>query len=91
MPQRRTAIKDLRKNYKHQMHNMDIKTDIKKTIKLFVAAAEEKKTDEAGALLKTVYKKIDKATKRNLLHRKTASRRKSKFARMLAQMKTAKK
>ena len=88
MPQRRTAIKDLRKNYKHQMHNMDIKTDIKKTIKLFVAAVEEKKADEAGAFLKTVYKKIDKATKRNLLHKKTASRRKSKFARMLTQIKT---
>ena len=90
MPQRRTAIKDLRQNRKHQMHNMDIKTDIKKVIKEFQAAVKEKKSDESNALLKTIYKKIDKATKHNIFHKKTASRRKSKFARMVAQLKTAK-
>ena len=66
------------------MHNMDIKTDIKKTIKEFMSATKEKKADESKTLLNTVYKKLDKATKRNILHRKTASRRKSKFARMVA-------
>ena len=88
MPQRRTAIKDLRRNYKHQMHNMDIKTDIKKAVKEFLAATREKKMDDAKSLLKNVYKKIDKATKRNIFHKKTASRRKSKYAKMLTQSKS---
>ena len=35
MPQRKTSIKDLKKNRNHQMHNLDIKTDLKKTIKAF--------------------------------------------------------
>ena len=90
MPQRRTAIKDLRKNHKQQMHNMDLKTQLKKTIKEFTVAKEAKKIDETRDLLKTVYKKLDKATKRNIIHKKTASRRKSKFARMLAALKPAK-
>ncbi|MBF0570017.1 MAG: 30S ribosomal protein S20 [Candidatus Omnitrophica bacterium] len=82
MPQRKTAVKDLKKNRARQMRNLDIKSDLRKTIKSFVATAA---TDAAAAqkLLATLYKKIDKASKRNILNKKTASRRKSKFARLL--------
>ena len=66
------------------MHNLDIKTDLRKTIKKFTASVTENKTDEAQENLKTVYKKIDKATKRNVLHQNTASRRKAKFSKALA-------
>ena len=82
MPQRRTAIKDLRKNHTKHMHNMDIKTDLKKTLKSFISATKDKKAD-SQALLKTVYKKLDKAANRHVLHRKTAARRKSRFAKLL--------
>ena len=83
MPQRRTAIKDLRKAHTKHLHNLQIKTDLKKTIKKFTTAASEKKTD-AVQLLKEIYKKLDKAAKRNVMHKKTAARRKSRFARSLA-------
>lgn len=83
MPQRRTAIKDLRQNRTRHMHNQDIKSDLKKTLKSFVAAAKNKKTD-AKDLLKTLYKKFDKAAKRNVMHKKTAARRKSRFTKLLA-------
>ncbi len=86
MPQRRTAIKDLRQNHTRHMHNLDIKSDLKKTLKSFVTASKEKKAD-AGELLKTLYKKFDKAAKRNIMHKKTAARRKSRFARMLVSAK----
>lgn len=82
MPQRRTAIKDLRKNLTRHNHNLDIKTDLKKTLKIFLAAVKAKKAD-APELLKNVYKKIDKAAKRHILPKQTASRRKSLYARML--------
>jgi len=65
------------------MHNLDVKTDLKKTLKQFIVAATAK-TAESKDLLKTVYKKIDKAAKRNIIHKKTAARRKAKFARMAA-------
>ena len=91
MPQRRTGIQDLRLNQKKHLHNLDIKTDLKKTIKKFTAAVSAKKAEEAKPLLNTVYKKIDKAVKRNILKVNTASRRKSFYSRMLAGLSTPKK
>ncbi len=82
LPQRRTAIKDLRKNRAHHLHNQDIKTELKKTIKNFLTTVEAKNKPEAQTQLKTVFKKLDKAAKRNVMHKKTASRRKSKFSRL---------
>ncbi|MBU4333075.1 MAG: 30S ribosomal protein S20, partial [Candidatus Omnitrophica bacterium] len=43
MPQRRSGIKELRKNRTNRMHNLDIKTDLKKTIKKYNASIESKK------------------------------------------------
>jgi len=83
MPQRRTAIKDLRKSHTKHLHNLQIKTDLKKVIKKFTTATAEKKSD-AKDILKEVYKKFDKAAKRNVMHKKTAARRKSRFAKLLA-------
>ena len=83
MPQRRTAIKELRKNQTRHMHNLDIKTGLKKTVKKFLSAATDKKA-ESKDLLKELYKKFDKAAKDNILHKKTAARRKSRYAKLLA-------
>ena len=82
MPQRKTSIKDLKKNRAHQMHNLDIKSELRKTIKTFVATAA---TDIKAAekLLPVVYKKIDKAAKRNIFHKNTAARRKARYAKLL--------
>ena len=83
MPQRRNAIKETRKAHTRRMQNLDIKTDLKKTLKSFIVAVEENKV-ESKDLLKKLYKKFDKAAKRNVMHRKTAARRKSRFAKLLA-------
>lgn len=83
MPQRRTAIKDLRKSHTRHLQNLQIKTDLKKTIKKFTTAAGEKQAD-TKELLKEIYKKFDKAAKRKVMHKKTAARRKSRFAKSLA-------
>ena len=83
MPQRRTAIKDLRRSHTRHMRNLDIKTDLKKTVKKFLTATKDKKPDTAE-LLKLLYQKMDKAAKRKVMHKKTAARRKSRFAKLLA-------
>ena len=83
MPQRLTAIKSLRINQKRHNSNLQIKTDLRKTIKKFKALLDQKNLEEAKSVLKIVYKKIDKAVKRNILHRNTAARRKSLFSRLL--------
>ncbi|MDP8212210.1 MAG: 30S ribosomal protein S20 [Candidatus Zapsychrus exili] len=82
MPQRRSGIKELRKNHSKHMHNLDIKTDLKKTIKKFVASVESKNETKVKDELKIVHKKLDKAAKRNILHKNTVSRRKSKFSKL---------
>ena len=87
MPQRKTAMKALRVNRLRRLRNLDIKTDLKKTIKRFKALVNAKNITEAQSTLNTVYKKIDKASKRNILNKKTASRRKSLLARLLGQVK----
>ncbi len=86
MPQRRNAIKELRKNRTRHMQNLDIKSDLKKTVKNLVSATKGDKT-KAQDLLKTLYKKMDKAAKRNIMHKKTAARRKSRFAKLVASSK----
>jgi len=83
VPQRNSARKELRKTQSRRLHNLDIKTDLRKTIKKFLLSVATKNTQEAGSNLKIVYKKIDKAAKRNLLHKNTAARRKSRYSRLL--------
>lgn len=82
MPQRRSGIKELRKNRKNRLHNLDIKTDLKKTIKSYKASVVSDNKKEAETKLKDVYKKIDKAAKRNLIHKNTAARKKSQLAKI---------
>ncbi|PIW64835.1 MAG: 30S ribosomal protein S20 [Candidatus Omnitrophica bacterium CG12_big_fil_rev_8_21_14_0_65_50_5] len=89
MPQRRCAIKDLRKNHTNRMRNMDKKTDLKKALKSFVAAAQSKAAD-ANAQLNLIYKKLDKAVKTNIISKNTAARRKSRLSKLLANPSQAK-
>jgi len=81
LPQRRNARKELRKTEKHLAHNLDIKTALKKTIKKLLAEVKDKKVADAKATLKLAFKKIDKAAKRNLIHKNTAANRKSLLSR----------
>ena len=84
MPQRHSGVKELRKTQARHAHNLDLKTDLKKTIKNFLSLVGKKEKKEASDSIKTVYKKLDKAAKRNLIARNTAARRKSRFAKLLA-------
>ncbi len=84
LPQRRSGIKELRKNRKNRLHNLDIKTDLKKTIKSYKASLESDNKAEAATKLKDAHKKIDKAAKRNLLHKNTAARKKSQLSKALS-------
>lgn len=65
------------------MRNLDVKTDLRKTIKKFQTSVTAKDKKEAETLLKTLYKKFDKAAKVNVLHKNTAARRKSRYSKLL--------
>ena len=83
MPQRRNAKKELRKQRKHVSHNLDIKTDLRKTIKKFLTEVKAKNLEDAKTSLKLVFKKIDKSVKRHLIHANTAAHRKSRLSKAL--------
>ena len=84
MPHRRNAIKALRKNKDRHNHNLDIKSDLRRTVKKFESLVEQKNAAEAKGVLQLLFKKFDKASKRNLFHKNTAARRKSRLSRLLS-------
>ena len=81
MPIIKSAKKAARQAEKRTAHNRQIKQDIKTAIKAF------KKTP-TGENLSKAQSELDKAVKKNLLHKNTASRRKAalaKFAKKAAE------
>ena len=83
LPRRRTSWKALRIIHKRTLRNLQVKTDLRKTIKKLRAFLTQKNTEEAKTTLKVLFKKFDKAVKLNLLHKNTVARRKSRYSKML--------
>ncbi len=83
LPQRRNARKELRKQRQHVAHNLDIKTELRKAVKKLLSEIKDKKIEEAKTTLKLVFKKLDKAAKRNLIHKNTVAHRKSRFSKAI--------
>jgi len=84
MPRRRTSLKKSRADKKKHDHNLKIKQQLKKTIKKFLSLLSAKNVAEAKTLLVKVFSQLDKAAKKEIIHPKTASRKKSRLAKRLA-------
>ena len=69
MPIKKAAKKALRSSRKKYEHNQEIKKSLKKAIK---------KTDEKN--IGTTFSMLDKAAKKNVIHKNKASRLKSRLA-----------
>ena len=83
MPLTKSAIKKAGQDLRKRVVNRKLKQDLKDTIKVF----EEKPNPE---ILKKVYSKLDKAVKVGLIHKNTASRKKSSLAKQLGTKKITK-
>jgi small subunit ribosomal protein S20 len=84
MPIIESAIKRARQNEVRRIRRLPFKTRLKTATRSFTDLIQEGKKDEAQKLLPQVYKVIDTATKKHLIHRNTAARKKSLYARMVA-------
>ena len=74
----KSQIKRNRQNDGLRMRNKSVNSDLKTSIKkVETAAAAGEPTDE---LYKAAQKKIDVATSKGVLHKKTAARKKSRLA-----------
>lgn len=84
MPQRKCAAKRLKVDAKKTLHNLRIKSHLKKEIKGLRSLIASGKTDEAKQKLRIVFSRIDRAAAKGLLHKNTAARRKANLAKKLA-------
>ena len=84
MPIIKAAKKALRQSRAHQKRNIKTRLDYKTAIREVMDAIKAGKTDEAVKLLAKAQKSIDMAAKKHMMHKNTASRKKSLLARSIA-------
>ena len=83
MPRRRTSLKSNRINKRKHARNLKIKQQLKKAIKKLQELLSEKNSGEAKTFIAKVFSQLDKAAKKNIIHPRTANRRKSRLMRRL--------
>lgn len=89
MPITQAAKKDIRKNARRRVMNLERKNKVKGLIKQAKGLIAEKKPAEAEKLLPSIYKALDKAAKKNTIKKNTASRKKARMAAMVSRAKKA--
>ncbi len=80
-----SAKKRIRQNVRHRARNHWRKSQIKEAIRQFDEALKDGNTDKAAQQLNDVYKQLDKVAAKGTIHKKTASRKKSRLAKRLHQ------
>lgn len=75
-----SAIKAERKSKKLRLTNRKIKERISKLVKKIEEACTQKNADTAKKLLPQVFSCLDRATKKNIIHKSTVNRKKSRLS-----------
>ena len=78
-----SALKEHRKAIRRTVRNVATKSKIKTLVKNILAAAGEKKLDDAKKMLNTAFSELDKAGRRNVIHYKTAANQKARLSRIV--------
>lgn len=89
MANRRNSIKKIRADELKRTRNKDVKSELRTITRSLLAACAEKKHDEAQAVSKTLFSKMDKALKKNILKENTVNRKKSRLTKHMNLAKTA--
>ena len=82
----RSAEKRERQNVKRRMHNRMIKSSVRTLIKKFDAAVQAKDKDAAKVAMDLSFKLLDSAASKGVLHKNTASRKKSRLYKAFAKL-----
>jgi len=83
MPITKSAKKALKQNKKRRSLNLRRLRIMRENIKKIKKLVEENQKEEAKKLLPQTYKSIDKATKRNIIKKNTANRKKSRITKLV--------
>lgn len=73
----KSQIKRNRQNEKRRTRNKAIRSEVNSRVKSTLKSAESGQSDEEA--LRIAIKKIDKAARKNILHKNTAARKKSRL------------
>ena len=82
-----SAKKRIKQNAKRRVRNRARKSMVKTQIKHFEGALTEGNPEKAGEQFKLLVKRIDKVASTSTLHKNTAARMKSRFAKRLNNLK----
>ena len=89
MPIKHAALKQMRKDRPRQQRNQAVRSELKTLTKRLIDLLQTQKLEEAKTLLQLVSKKYDRAASAHVIHRNTAARHKSRFARKLYSLKSS--
>ena len=87
MPIIKSAIKRMRQAEKRRQHNAIYRKKYKSAVKETRELVGEKKKEEAGKKLIVATKALDKAAKKNIIHKNKASRLKSNLSKAIKTLK----
>jgi len=90
MPITKSAKKALKQNRKKRVFNVKRISKMRSLIKESKILINDKKKEEALNILPQVYKAIDKAAKRGVIKKNTASRKKSRLVKAIESIDTGK-
>ena len=83
MPQTKSATKALRQNVKRRDRNRTARSAMRTQVKRFRAAVEAGDAAKAQEEFQTTVKKLDQSAAKGIIHKRTASRTKSRLSKGL--------
>lgn len=83
MPITKSAVKAAKQSKVRQSRLLPYKTHMRTLMRKMRDAMKDGKKDEAQKLLASVYKSIDMAAKKKIIHRRNADRKKASMAKLL--------
>ena len=86
MPNIRSAAKRMRADAKRHQRNLEAKSKLKTLVRQFNHSVDAKQADQARKVFPQLVALLDQSAQKSILHRNTASRKKSRLARRLAKL-----
>ena len=83
MPILHASYKDIKKSAKKALRNQSVKSELKTETKKFLDLISSKKMEEAKNQLNSLMSQLDKARSKGIIHKNTASRKKSRLMKKL--------
>lgn len=84
MPNIKAAAKRVRADKKRRQRNLGFQSELKTLTRRFLEALQPGKEAQAKEFFRTLSKRLDQAVNKGIIHKNTASRKKSRYAARLA-------